>query len=997
MAQMLVPSADTAVGSWTPTPLFSKVDDDSTANPTGDGVLITSDSVGNNSQTTTADLGSLILAGGGSPATPDAGTVTIRARWRHDVAGRSLRATAELWEGIPGVGTLIASLIVDPDVGSTEVTSTYDLTTVERDAIADWTDLHFRLYGFGTGGGPSRALEVDLIEVQTPDSSPTSQNKVVNEVIETEAAQVIAPLSSSPQTIPVLTAIEIETETRLYASLESEAAGTVTATLGGGAQSIPVGASNESEAADTISILTTVSITVISVSETEAVEVLSLALGLPVISESEEARVVDVQAGSAPQSAQVVAASELEASQVVATATQIAVAVNAVTESDLTTTIGISLGLPSALESEQAQPVGSSQVVSLFATGTQTIADVVDEENTTIDLHLSVDDDPASPDDADWVNNTDALNPHVFFDLTDLPVDFGNAEAATVAVRARGQDLSSTMRLYAQLFQSDEITPMSDEVETVAISVDDSFTNYSVSLLGLDDSSPKSVWDAARIRFRWEGSGQTISVASASESEAAVAISADQGEEFTPDTIILTTDNPQTVIDANPNDGHVFEFEAGTHSISALLTPSADNQVFQGETDGTPVTTTPLDPDGGSLGMTKTLWSAGTPTSIVDGGGSASGFMLDDDTPVTWTGIRVRRLKLQGFVDVAPIGIVGGRYTDQWIVEECWLAGSGGGAVRCGNSMIIRRNKIHDFDHWVHGFNVTGTLANPTIIEDNEVFDINLGEAANVGNDSVFKIIHNEITATHFRVRRNYVRNTHGPAIWFDRGSDDVEIHDNITVDCGQNNTGLGLAHIFYEANDSHSGAEIFHNWCLGWGGRIFISYCHGSSGNWIHVWENTADCDDGSSQGIQIKDSNDRQHVNNDSTISPPHPVINNNSLGDSFAFADWIRIEDNVIRKRNSSINNDIPLGGSQINEAGGADLQRNYEWLRNKYEVNSAISTPYKWNGYKTFAQWQAQRAAQNDTEGTGPFFDADGDFVTWSGTKQFADTTCNWEGA
>lgn len=44
--------------------------------------------------------------------------------------------------------------------------------------------------------------------------------------------------------------------------------------------------------------------------------------------------------------------------------------------------------------------------VSLYATDTQTIVDVEDELDTTIDLHLSVDDDPATPNDTDWVNNT---------------------------------------------------------------------------------------------------------------------------------------------------------------------------------------------------------------------------------------------------------------------------------------------------------------------------------------------------------------------------------------------------------------------------------------------------------------------------------------------------------------------------------------------------------------------------------------------------------------
>ncbi len=54
----------------------------------------------------------------------------------------------------------------------------------------------------------------------------------------------------------------------------------------------------------------------------------------------------------------------------------------------------------------------------------------------------------------------------VFFDITDLPADFGNAETASITVRTRGVDIGATpLKLFAQLFQSDETTTLSDEVE----------------------------------------------------------------------------------------------------------------------------------------------------------------------------------------------------------------------------------------------------------------------------------------------------------------------------------------------------------------------------------------------------------------------------------------------------------------------------------------------------------------------------------------------------
>ncbi len=96
-----------------------------------------------------------------------------------------------------------------------------------------------------------------------------------------------------------------------------------------------------------------------------------------------------------------------------------------------------------------------------------------------------------------------SLDPQVFFDITDVPADFGNAEAATITVRAQGKDVSSTIKLYAQVFQSDESTPLSDEVEAVSLTSDGTWTNYTVNLTGINTTADKAVWDAARVRFRW--------------------------------------------------------------------------------------------------------------------------------------------------------------------------------------------------------------------------------------------------------------------------------------------------------------------------------------------------------------------------------------------------------------------------------------------------------------------------------------------------------------
>ncbi len=142
--------------------------------------------------------------------------------------------------------------------------------------------------------------------------------------------------------------------------------------------------------------------------------------------------------------------------------------------------------------------------VTVHANGTGTIASVVDEADTTTNLHESVDDDPTSPNDTDWVNNT-VDTASVFFDLENMPTGFGNAETASLVVRRRMQVHSSgSYRLFAALFRSNETTPLSDEVVVATHSANSSFANtVAIAFTGLDTSASKAVWDGAKIRFRW--------------------------------------------------------------------------------------------------------------------------------------------------------------------------------------------------------------------------------------------------------------------------------------------------------------------------------------------------------------------------------------------------------------------------------------------------------------------------------------------------------------
>lgn len=145
-------------------------------------------------------------------------------------------------------------------------------------------------------------------------------------------------------------------------------------------------------------------------------------------------------------------------------------------------------------------------VASLYATATQTISDVVDETDATSNLHESIDDDPASPNDADWINNTDDAG-EAWFDLTDLPGDFGTMDSIEVVVRWRGQNFGTgTVELYARIYEADETTPLTDEELVATATADTSFANTSPVTFSTVEPADKTTWDGARLRLRWASS-----------------------------------------------------------------------------------------------------------------------------------------------------------------------------------------------------------------------------------------------------------------------------------------------------------------------------------------------------------------------------------------------------------------------------------------------------------------------------------------------------------
>lgn len=126
-------------------------------------------------------------------------------------------------------------------------------------------------------------------------------------------------------------------------------------------------------------------------------------------------------------------------------------------------------------------------------------------------FYTHFDEDPASAG-ADWVgNDLSESSDTAFFDVADMPADFGSIDALTIDYSRQAQGFGNdTCTLYVQVFASDESTNYTDEItlatETDTTKITETGT-FAVNATGL--AASKSSWNGAQIRFRWNYSQST--------------------------------------------------------------------------------------------------------------------------------------------------------------------------------------------------------------------------------------------------------------------------------------------------------------------------------------------------------------------------------------------------------------------------------------------------------------------------------------------------------
>jgi hypothetical protein len=166
---------------------------------------------------------------------------------------------------------------------------------------------------------------------------------------------------------------------------------------------------------------------------------------------------------------------------------------------------------------ELATTVAGSSSVSgisgwvLKPTGEHTITNVVNEGDDATNLYASIDDDPSlwlsTSADTDYINNgsnSEAATQQAFFALTDMPPNFAGMDSLIIFFRYRGTNFwgSPTISVYAQVFQSDESSALTDEELVQQLTGNGAFGTGSVAFSGVVASNT-ATWNGARLRLRW--------------------------------------------------------------------------------------------------------------------------------------------------------------------------------------------------------------------------------------------------------------------------------------------------------------------------------------------------------------------------------------------------------------------------------------------------------------------------------------------------------------
>ena len=123
----------------------------------------------------------------------------------------------------------------------------------------------------------------------------------------------------------------------------------------------------------------------------------------------------------------------------------------------------------------------------------------------TVSLFDAINDTIAAADDGTtYVKNNNKTSGSYFAQLADTPASFGSMLALSIDIRARTTGIvDDQTTLYAQVFQADGVTPLTNEASIATNPGPGGFTTIAgIPFTGLV-AGTKALWDGAQVRLRW--------------------------------------------------------------------------------------------------------------------------------------------------------------------------------------------------------------------------------------------------------------------------------------------------------------------------------------------------------------------------------------------------------------------------------------------------------------------------------------------------------------
>lgn len=144
-------------------------------------------------------------------------------------------------------------------------------------------------------------------------------------------------------------------------------------------------------------------------------------------------------------------------------------------------------------------------VVTVYPNGDGTKVGFCDQSGGTTNLYSTINEGIVSPNDTNYVTNTDSTGRSLFFLLGDMPADCVAATAVSISIRVRRDNSKSNSCAWTscQIVQSDEVTVLSASSTVTDTTTTTTFT-FSPAITG---TTSKTAWDGARLKLVMQDGG----------------------------------------------------------------------------------------------------------------------------------------------------------------------------------------------------------------------------------------------------------------------------------------------------------------------------------------------------------------------------------------------------------------------------------------------------------------------------------------------------------